>query len=175
MSYIHMDHAGWVQRNLEAAKSMATKADIRRALEKQQGWVAAPDVLNDFHKRAFTILGIVGGGIYNAPIAWNSVYWDKRTIICSWWKGLGTFDFSALTEFVFLCHEARIRGEIAPCNHRHVQIVLCERDAAGGMSRRHPSLDEALAAWRERFPADHSVVYRAVAAQGSPVEQESTA
>lgn len=167
MSYINMDHAGWVTSSIRAGKRLATKADHRRAKEHSKGWVAAPDELTDFQTRAFNVLGIVGGGIYNAPIAWNTVYWQPRTIIVGWWKGLGTFDFSELTRFVFLCHEARIRGYIGPLAHRYLEIHLSERTAEGGISQRHPGLQEAVNAWREDFPADHSIVYRGSAKEAA--------
>lgn len=160
MSYVNIDHASWVQSSITAGKAMATKGDKRKALQHSRGWAAAPDELTDFQKRAFTILGIVGGGIYNAPITWNSVYWNPKAISCSWYKGLGTFDFSELTRFVFLCHEARIRGYIAPLAPRYLEIHLSERAADGDVSRRHPSLPEAVLAWRNEFPADHPAVYR---------------
>jgi hypothetical protein len=142
-------------------KRQITKADERRAKEHSQGWAAAPDVLNDFQKRAFTILGIVGGGIYNAPFNWDSVYWRPNAIGVSWYKSFATYDFRELTWFVLLCHEARIRGEIAPHANRYLRVTLHERKADGGISRQHPSLDEALTEWRATFPADHPVVYRA--------------
>jgi hypothetical protein len=161
-----MDHAKWVQSSIVAGKSQATKAQHRKAKEHSRGWVAAPDKLTDFQKRAFDILGIVGGGIYNAPIVWDSVYWKPRTIIVSWYKGLGTFDFSELTRFVFLCHEARIRGYIGPLAHRYLEIHLSERIATGDMAVRHPSLDEALVAFRAEFPSTHSIRYAPVTAVG---------
>lgn len=160
MSYINMNHADWVQSEIIASKPRATKGDKRKAAEHSKGWAAAPDELNDFQKRAFNILGIVGGGIYNAPIAWDSVYWRPKTIGCSWYKGFGTFDFQELTRFVFLCHEARIRGYIAALAPRYLNIMLTERDAEGSMCARHPNLDEAIAAFRAEFPADHSIAYR---------------
>lgn len=165
MSYVNMDHAAWVQSNLEAAKRHVTKADIRKANERSTGWAAAPDQLNDFQKRAFTILGIVGGGIYNAPFTWDSVYWKPNAIGVSWYKGFATFDFRELTRFVFLCHEARIRGEISPLSPRYLRVFLTPRQSAGEMNRRHPNLEEALAQWREEFPADHQLAYREPAAE----------
>lgn len=155
-----MDHAAWVQECISIQKPSATKAEKRKAAEHSRGWAAAPDELNDFQKRAFGILGIVGGGIYNAPIAWDSVFWRKNTICCSWLHGLGTWDFSQLTLFVFLCHEARIRGHIAPHAPRYLEIMLSERQATGGIAVRHPGLQEAVNAWRREFPADHPIVYR---------------
>lgn len=160
MSYFNMDHARWVEAQIAASKPMATKSEKRKAEDRNVGWAAAPDKLNDFQRRAIDILGIVGGGIYNAPIAWRSVHWDKRSLIVSWGNGLGTFDFMQLTRFVFLCHEARIRGYIGPLAPRYLEIAMHERAAIGSISERHPSLDEALSEWREGFPADHSIVYR---------------
>lgn len=160
MSYINMDHAGWVEKNIAASKRHPTKAELRKAKEEHRGWAAAPDTLNDFQRRAFTILGIVGGGIYNAPISWKTLYWQPRVLICAWHKGFGTFDFSDLTRFVFLCHEARIRGYIGPLSHGHLEVILSERKADGSVNERHPSLDEAIAEWCADFPADHSVIFR---------------
>jgi hypothetical protein len=161
MSYVNMDHAGWVESSIAASKPRATKAELRKAKEENRGWAAAPDKLNAFQTRAINILGIVGGGIYNAPIGWNGFRWSARSISCSWFKGMGTFDFSDMTRFVFLCHEARIRGHVAPLARQYLEISLHERGAAGGMASRHPSLDEAIAEWRTSFPSDHSIVYRA--------------
>lgn len=173
MSYINMDHAGWVQRNLEAAKRHLTAADIRRGKEKHAGWGAAPDRLNDFHERAFTILGIVGGGIYNAPFSWDTVQWWPNSISVAWFKSFATYDFSDLTRFVLLCHEARIRGEIAPCSSRYLRIHLHERKAEGGVSREHPNLVEMIEEWRADFPTDHRVIYRKPdnAAASAPMEE----
>ena len=159
-SYINMDHAGWVEGQIAAMKPRATKSEKRKAEEEGIGWAAAPDRLNDFQRRAFNILGIVGGGIYNAPIAWRTVYWQSRAVIVSWDHSLSTWDHNELTTFVFLCHEARIRGGISPLAPRYLSISLHPRVAEGGIANRHPSLDEAVAAWRERFPADHNIVYR---------------
>jgi hypothetical protein len=160
MSYINMDHAGWVESNIAAYKRQKPTARDRRHAAEHRGWFAAPDQLNPFQRRAFTILGIVGGGIYNAPIGWDGLTWDSRYIICSWRKGFGTFDFSDLTRFVFLCHEARIRGHIGPSGPGLLEVALHERAAAGGMATRHPNLDEVYLEWRQLFPAGHSVIYR---------------
>jgi hypothetical protein len=160
MSYINMDHAGWVQRQIEASKRQKPTAAERRAASEAKGWHAAPDHLNTFQQRALNLLGIVGGGIYNAPIGWSGVRWGERQIIVPWRsKGLGTFDFSDLTTFVFLCHEARIRGYVCAGGPGMLSLWLTERESTGGYSRRHPNLDEALAAWRRQFPVDHPIRY----------------
>lgn len=160
MAYTNMDHAGWLQGTISAAKKSKPTAKERRALADHKGWHAAPDVLNPFQRRAADLLGIVGNGIYSAPIAWSGVIWAPNFIIVPWWKGLGTFDFMELTRFVFLCHDARIRGYISTHSPRHLEIALHERVHEGPMSLRHPNLDEAVAAWRAEVPLDHPIAYR---------------
>jgi len=167
MSYVNMDHARWVASNIAASKSRAPTAREKRRAVDHRGWFAAPDELNAFQCRAFDILGIVGNGIYNAPISWDTVYWHPRMIAVGWRNSLATFDFMALTRFVFLCHEARIRGEISSKGFRYVEIHLSERVDAGSIGARHPNLDEAVAAFRQEFPADHSINYRKAPAAAS--------
>lgn len=168
-SYVNMDHAEWAQSNITTYKqSHKPTARQRRAATEHKGWFGAPETLNGFQRRAIDILGIVGGGIYNAPISWDTVVWSPRFVLVSWrFKGLGTWDFMELTRFVFLCHEARIRGYISPQTPQHLQIALHERVHEGDISRRHPNLDEAIAAWRAEFRADHPIAYREPAAQKS--------
>lgn len=154
-----MDHAGWVESNIAASKRQKPTARDRRYAAEHRGWHAAPDKLNPFQRRAFDILGIVGGGIYNAPIGWESLVWHPKFIICSWRNTLGTFDFSNLTSFVFLCHEARIRGHIGWSGPRLLEVALHERAAIGPIRLRHPNLDEAISEFRSWFGAKHPINY----------------
>lgn len=167
MSYIDMDHARWVASNIAASKSRAPTAREKRYAAGHKGWFAAPDELNSFQRRALDILGIVGNGIYNAPISWETAYWHPRMIAVSWRNPLATFDFTALTRFVFLCHEARIRGEISSKGFRYLEIHLSQCVDVGSIGRRHPNLDEEVAAFRQEFPADHSINYRKAPAVAS--------
>lgn len=166
--YINMDHAGWVQRNIDAARQHKPTAAQRRAAVESKGYFGAPKELNAFHRCAFDILGIVGGGIYNAPISWDAIHWGPRQLIVPWRFNnvFGTFDFSGLTVFVFLCHEARIRGYLESGAPGGLKIWLSERSHEGGVTQRHPSLDEALADFRKWFPADHRTIYQRP--EGSP-------
>jgi hypothetical protein len=161
MSYVDMAHAKWVERNIAAVKKnrKPTAAERRRAADGE-GWFAAPDKLSPDQARMFNILGIVGGGIYNAPILWDTVRWHCWTGIGVVWRGnLCTFDFDRLTMLVFLCHEARIRCEVSPHGRGYLMIMLHPRVATGGMAQRHPNLSEAVAAFRRAVPADHSTFY----------------
>lgn len=170
--YINMDHAGWVERNIAASKSREPNAREKRAASDNKGWFGAPDQLNTFQYRALGILGIVGNGIYNAPISWDGVHWTPRMIAVNWRNSLGTFDFTSLTRFVFLCHEARIRGEISPKGFRHVEIMLSQRTHGGAMHARHPNLDEAVTAFRAEFSRSHSINYAPIS---TTIESEKVA
>jgi hypothetical protein len=159
VSYVNMDHAGWVEKNNAAGKRLhRTARDVRKAAENK-GFLAAPDELNPFQRRAIDILGIVGNGIYNAPISWETAYWSPQMIAVSWHHSLATWDFANLTRLVFLCHEARIRADIGPKGFRHIEVTLSQRSHEGAMSWRHPDLDEAVKDFRGYFHADHPVAY----------------
>jgi hypothetical protein len=161
MSYARMDHAGWVEGNIAATRRTQKKT---RA-DNQHGWAAAPDKLSDFQAKVMDILGMVGGGIYNAPIAWDRVCWRTQGLGVPWNSGAGlaTVDNMDLTRLVFLCHEARIRCSVRSNGPRGLYLLFHERSAEGGFSERHPNLDEAVAAFSDYLPADHRVLYRPAA------------
>lgn len=164
--YLDHDAAGWVERNLIASvRDKPTKRE-RELASEGRGWFGALRVttpegggeprLNEFHKKAFQIIGMIGGGIYNCPIPWHLVHWHKKTIIVVWqWgDGFGTWDFDKMTMMWMLCHSARIRGYIgAPAGGRKmIELFFSERSHEGGMSTRHPSIEEALDSFFSWYP-----------------------
>ena len=153
MSYNTMDHAGWVESNNAAANSL---------YGKRKSYRMAPEKLSDFQAKVMDILGMVGGGIYNAPINWEKVDWNcGGGVFVPFRDGrMATFDFYPLTMLVFLCHEARIRCEINAKSHGHFELRFWQRSHEGGMAQRHPNLDEAVAAFRQYLPAGHRIIYR---------------
>lgn len=156
MSYALMDHAGWVEQNNKAFNEMNAK---RRA------WRPAPEKLTEFQSKVMDICGMVGGGIYNAPINWEKVQWGHDVpgtgMFVPWRDGrMSTFDFYPLTLLVLLCHEARIRCEIRAKSSGNFELSFFPRGHEGGMARRHPSIDEAVAAFRDYLPDDHRIRYR---------------
>ena len=160
MGYQHHDHAAWVERNNAAINRRWVNSKAKRKPP------LLPEKLTDFQARAFDILGMTFGGIYNAPVRWKKVDWmeaDRGLMVPldSWGRDLSTWDFNRLTMFVFLCHEARIRGSIESGKFKPFTIWLSPRHHDGSLSHRHPNLDEALAAFREYLPADHRIIYRA--------------
>lgn len=156
MSYNRMDHAGWVEDNNRALNSI---------YRNRKSFRTAPEKLTEFQAKVMDILGMVGGGIYNAPINWEKVNWGTGTwhsgMFVPWRDGrMATFDFYPLTNLVFLCHEARIRCEIRAKAAGHFELSFFQRSHEGGMSERHPDLDEAVAAFREYLSPEHRVVYK---------------
>jgi len=68
---------------------------------------------------------------------------------------LATFDFSALTIAVFMAHDRMIRLSLGQSGPHMVKLVLHKRHKRDGrFHERHPTIDDALASYRESFPAD---------------------
>jgi hypothetical protein len=162
MSYNRMDHARWVESNNEASNHLNARRKSCRL---------KPEKLSEFQAKVMDICGMVGGGIYNAPINWDKVEWGvghhHSGMFVPWRDGrMSTFDFYPLTMLVLLCHEARIRCEIRAKASGHFELSFFQRSHEGGMSGRHPNIDEAVAAFREYLPADHRIIYRSRAETG---------
>lgn len=153
MSYARMDHAEWVTRNNRA---------LNRIYGKRKSFRALPETLSKFQSSVCDIVGMVFGGIYNAPIDWSKVDWisDYGVSIplrhCG--AGMSTWDFNALTIFVFLCHEARIRGDISGYGRASFRLNFHKRKHTGDISSGHPNLDEAVASFRDYLPLDHRII-----------------
>jgi hypothetical protein len=77
---------------------------------------------------------------------------------------MATFDSYQLTNLVLLAHEARIRVEIRAQANGHFLLSFFQRSHEGGFASRHPSIEEAVAAFRAYLPDDHRVHYRAPSA-----------
>lgn len=158
-SYVTADHAAWVEQNAQGWRRMRrTRAGETRARMAARGWWATPDKLNPFQARTMDILGMVGGGIYNAPITWDDVIWHERYLVVPWKGSLATFDFCGLTRLVFLCHAARIRCEIQ-MERMRLCLVFHDRGKAEAGGLPHPDIEEALKAFEAYLPPDHRVWY----------------
>lgn len=157
-SYQHMDHAQWVQENNRAHNAMMAKKNTRKPPKLY------PETLTPLQAKAMDILGMVYGGIYNAPVKWEAVEWDYgRGIMVrvNHHNSLATFDWGGLTLLVFLAHEARIRVDLRPHVRDQFDIIFHQRKRlADNSAAHHPNLDEAVARFRTYLPADHRIVYR---------------
>lgn len=154
-----MDHAAWVVSNNSAANEVYAK---------RKGYQPRPVELSPFQAVVMDICGMVGGGIYNAPINWDRVEWGKglsatfQFMVVPWRDGrMSTFDCNALTLLVLLCHEARIRCAISAKSNGHFELTFHQRSHEGGFARRHPDIAEAVESFRAYLPDGHRVTYRA--------------
>ena len=69
-----------------------------------------------------------------------------------------TFDFNDLTRLVFLAHDRCLRASVTPARNGKLKIAIWRREREGAHSRRHPTLEKAVEAWRategRQDPAD---------------------
>jgi hypothetical protein len=154
MSYQRMDHAEWMESN---------NAALNRSMGKRKNWKSLPEKLTEFQAKVIDIVGMVGGGIYNAPICSSErINWQYgfNGVSLTWDREMATWDFTQLTMLVFLCHEARIRCSIEAVAPRTMRMAFFPRTHEGGVARRHPNLDEAVEMFKKYLPEDHRIVYK---------------
>ncbi len=171
MSYDDMDHCSWVEANIAGLKTRVTPSDRRKHKEDGSGICGAPDELNPFQRQVITILGVIGSGIYNAPIEWRSIYWRSRCVSVLWRGELATIDSDKLTTLVFLAHAASVRISISP-KMRHLELTFHAREPKNSgdfWHNNHPSPLEAFERLSERFPASHRIRRR----EGKPTRDHA--
>jgi hypothetical protein len=72
----------------------------------------------------------------------------------NYYGDLATFDFDSLTRFVFLAHDLCVRASVLSSGPRMVKLAIWKRSKReGSMFERHPTIESALASWRERNPS----------------------
>jgi len=68
-----------------------------------------------------------------------------------------TYDGGLLTALVLLAHDRSIRVEISACNMQRVRIAIHQRTSVAEYTYdRHPTLEQAVEAWRKHHPAPAS-------------------
>lgn len=98
------------------------------------------------------LLGVVYGGIYNAPINHRKVAWtDPEWIEVAAYGSLDTYDGNRLTKLVLLAHALCVRVEVNPCNMRYLKLCFSPRLRDGGTWKRHPTIDQAVAEFRRYY------------------------
>ncbi len=113
------------------------------------------DELSDFEKRVADLLGELARGIYHISDEVEKGKWSDWMVEIRFGGSLSTFDFNDLTRLVFLAHDYCIRVEISPRANRYFTIRLHPRTRDGdSFSNRHPSIEDALSAWRGAYPAE---------------------
>ena len=109
------------------------------------------DWMSDDQFECYELLADAMGGFHH--VVQNPKEFGFGICLNTYSHRLSTFDFNLLTTLVFLAHDRMIRIEIQSSGPRMVKICLHKRHAReGSMSQRHPTVETALAAHRERFP-----------------------
>lgn len=131
--------ADWIQSNLDAA---------HRQRPKRAPLVA----LTPFNRLACALLSrMFATGIYNVPMALEKTDWRAGSgvmFIVGAGGGLSTFDFDHLTRAVLIAHDECIRIDIEPHSFRYWKIFMHPRGRNGGMSERHPTIEQAIDKFR---------------------------
>jgi len=132
VSYRNMRHWDWAKRNLD-----------------RQG-IGYHDTR--FFRRSFYMLGVMGRGIYNAPISWPTLEIVQRDnnpekasecMMVNWATGVASYDGAALTAGVLLAHRFSIRFEIQPRTFQHLRFILSKRQRQGSIFERHADIEQA--------------------------------
>ena len=127
-------------------------------LREHLGWVGVRKVSPEGLRCADLIDEWVGG-LHNFPgggRALGKIDWTQHFVEVRCHGGLSspaTFDGTKLTSLVFLAHDLAIRAEVSACNMQMFKVRLFPRAREGRGFSRHPSLEEAVAAWRAHSPA----------------------
>lgn len=75
-------------------------------------------------------------------------------------RDLATYDFHLLTELVFLAHDMCIRVSVSPGPSGKYKLMLWQRQREGAIGKRHPTIEEALATYREKHPEGWEEEYK---------------
>lgn len=101
--------------------------------------------MSDFGGQVADLLGALFRGIYHiqesvADTDWTSEQWIEVKIYGSH----STFDCSALTDLVILCHDRCIRCEIKGVRKGFIKLCFSPRKREGAGFERHPTIEEAI-------------------------------
>lgn len=67
-------------------------------------------------------------------------------------RHFATTDSNGLTTLVIAAHEEAMRVEISPATFTHLTISFHPRARSGDFSKRHPTIEEAIAGYRKDYP-----------------------
>lgn len=108
--------------------------------------------LTEFQARAVNLLCRAWGcGPYDMGRAFETADWNYGrgvSFVVYAGGGLATFDFSQLTALVLGAHDECIRVDVSPRSFKHLRISMWPRERDGRMHQRHPTIEQAVAAFR---------------------------
>lgn len=110
------------------------------------------DWMSDDQWACYQFLADVFGGFHHVYGPVREFGYGICTSVAS--GKLATFDFDGLTRIVLLAHDRMIRVEIQSSGPRMVKLCLHQRHQRDGcISRRHPTIEQALETHRRFHPA----------------------
>ena len=108
--------------------------------------------MDSFELRANRVLDTVFLGLHHCP----KIYKFNNGKEFEMWEinhygDMATYDFDSLTRLVIASHDECIRASVNPSGPGMVKIRLWPRVREGGISERHPTMEQSL----ERIRARH--------------------
>jgi len=120
--YAHNDHWEWVER-------------------------ATGQKMSELGKVVANVLGYVGRGIYNCPIAHRRIDWTDEYCISVVWshRGMANWDFPELSLLVIECHRRMLRVEIEAATVGRLRLLFHQRHTrSGSTSERLPTIEDMI-------------------------------
>lgn len=116
-------------------------------------WLPKPETVpSEVGYRVADLLDIAVGGLHHLDHeAAKQAKWNDTLYIEIEWRHdeFASYDNSLLTRLVFLAHDTCIRISIQPCTIGMLRVMFHPRKGRDGdFSRRHPTLEQAVAEWR---------------------------
>ena len=119
----------------------------------KRAYCPAPSVLGE---DVADLLGFLFRGLYHlsAKQLKQTDWTDARCIaITIPDHRMSTFDANQLTELVLLAHECCLRCELRGRSPGYLQLLFHRRERCGDITRRHPTIEEAVEQLRGQFSA----------------------
>lgn len=109
--------------------------------------------MSSLGKKVADILGNVYLGIYHVKQKdLDKVDWkNERYIVIRIRDELSTYDLNRLTLLVIACHEQAVRVQISGRAKNYLELMFHERRRNGNSFERHPTIEQAIASYREAF------------------------
>jgi len=114
--------------------------------------------VSPFGEKVADLLGYAFQGIYHisAEVCKADFTSNSWIVVTLGWKCLSTFDDSILTTLVFLSHWMAVRMQIEASTHNYLKLSFSPRQRNGEFYNRHPSLDDAVAKFKEYCGIDEA-------------------
>lgn len=111
------------------------------------------------------ILDKVFGGIHNVPLTKAPVAWEDDYVVhvTLSWQTLTTVDDSRLTMLVVLAHDNALRLQISAKAANHIELMFHQRQRAGSLFQRCPTLEESAARVRGLKGTSNAPIHELIA------------